>query len=329
MIIGFPHTPQGQGGPGSFQERFERCLKKRGHRIVYPHDRVVPDIVFVIGGTRRLVWLLRCKIKGSKVIHRLDGFKWHHRVLHLKISECILWSVQNLLMRVIRDHIADSVIYQSRFAQDIWHSHYGVAPVKECIIINGVSLTDFVPQSSHSKKKIICVEGAIPDIAAYVEQLQAAASIVSILHEKGMHVEVYGEVLFDIERYDLTDVVFKGLFSRDKISDVYRDAIFFAIEINGACPNSVIEALASGIPVIGFDSGSLRELVPDDAGIIIPYGADPWKLEVPAVEDLCAAVKRVLSTWDEYSRNARHIAEERYDIEKVTERYIRVVKGLT
>ena len=50
---------------------------------------------------------------------------------------------------------------------------------------------------------------------------------------------------------------------------------------NKPCPNSVIEALASGVPVVGYNSGSLKELV-GNAGIILPYtGGDPNKMEGP------------------------------------------------
>ena len=62
--------------------------------------------------------------------------------------------------------------------------------------------------------------------------------------------------------------------------------MMYSAEVNPPCPNSVIESLACGLPVIGFDSGSLKELVTDDAGCIVPYGSNPWKLETPDISAL-------------------------------------------
>ena len=36
-----------------------------------------------------------------------------------------------------------------------------------------------------------------------------------------------------------------------------------------ACPNSVIEALNHGIPVLGYESGSMREIVDEKFGKLI------------------------------------------------------------
>jgi glycosyltransferase involved in cell wall biosynthesis len=109
---------------------------------------------------------------------------------------------------------------------------------------------------------------------------------------------------------------------------IFCNAILLVLEVNPPCPNSVIEALASGIPIVGFDSGALRELVPEGAGIIIPYGGDPWKLEVPNVSALPEAIDKVLKRWDDFSRNARRAAEERYDIEKVSDAYLCIAQSL-
>ncbi len=50
--------------------------------------------------------------------------------------------------------------------------------------------------------------------------------------------------------------------------------LLFSAEVNPPCPNSVIEALACGLPVIGFDTGSLSEIVQGGAGRLVPYGRE-------------------------------------------------------
>jgi glycosyltransferase involved in cell wall biosynthesis len=75
----------------------------------------------------------------------------------------------------------------------------------------------------------------------------------------------------------------------------------YCAEVNPPCPNSVIEAMACGLPVIGFDSGALKELVSDDAGCIVPYGANPWKLETPDISALAESAGQVLEKQNQFS----------------------------
>ncbi|MGW8250548.1 MAG: glycosyltransferase, partial [Anaerolineales bacterium] len=71
----------------------------------------------------------------------------------------------------------------------------------------------------------------------------------------------------------------EGVVEHRHIPEVDRSAhILYAADINAACPNSVIEALACGLPVVAFDTGALPEMVTAGAGQLVPYGGDPWKL---------------------------------------------------
>ena len=88
---------------------------------------------------------------------------------------------------------------------------------------------------------------------------------------------------------------FAGALAQERIPEMDRSAhLLFSADLNPACPNSVIEALACGTPVVGFDTGALKELVPETCGRIVPYGGDPWKLETPDLPGLAAAAAEVL-----------------------------------
>src|SRR6185295_2938242 len=88
----------------------------------------------------------------------------------------------------------------------------------------------------------------------------------------------------EIHKASHVAVKFLGTIPREQIPQLARSShLMYCAEVNPPCPNSVIEALACGLPVVGFDSGSLKELVSEDAGRIVPYGADPWKLETPQI----------------------------------------------
>ncbi len=108
-------------------------------------------------------------------------------------------------------------------------------------------------------------------------------------------------------------VKFLDTIPREKIPHLIRSShLMYSAEVNPPCPNAVIEALACGLPVVGFDSGSLKELVTGDAGRIVPYGGNPWKLETPDISALAVAAEAVLTKQDQFRAAARKRAESAF-----------------
>jgi glycosyltransferase involved in cell wall biosynthesis len=123
-------------------------------------------------------------------------------------------------------------------------------------------------------------------------------------------------------------VKFLGTLPREKIPNIIRSShLMYCAEVNPPCPNSVIESLACGLPVIGFDSGSLKELVGDSAGVIVPYGANPWKLETPDISALALSAEKILQEQNQFRISARKRAESEFGLDKMVESYINVLLG--
>jgi glycosyltransferase involved in cell wall biosynthesis len=109
----------------------------------------------------------------------------------------------------------------------------------------------------------------------------------------------------------------------------YRGAdLFVSTDVIAACPNSVIEALACGVPVLGFEAGVLPEMLDADSGLCVPYGADPWQWHPPKnTAGLVAAARQILADPLRFRRGARRLAEERYDLDQMVDRYLAVLEG--
>jgi glycosyltransferase involved in cell wall biosynthesis len=101
-------------------------------------------------------------------------------------------------------------------------------------------------------------------------------------------------------------ITWRGVVPREDIPAIDRAAhVLFSTDLNAACPNSVIEALACGLPVLAYDTGALAEMVQDGAGEVVPYGADHWQLEDPLIPPLAEACLTHLQDNPAYRQRAR------------------------
>lgn len=329
MIIAFPHKP-GHGGPGSFQQRFEKQLKDRGHQVCYARDKKRPDMVFVVGGTGKVFWLILCKLRKTPIIYRLDGINWLHKVKgsqQRSFKNYFRSEIINKINLFIHDCIADFIVYQSAFVSDWWRRYSWVKEKPNCIINNGVDLNEFTIQDLPAEVKIVCLEGAL-DYSPY------AISVINSLHQRlsthGLNLEVYGEVISEIEfkRLD-SGVNYKGLVKKSELPGIYSNSIYVSLDINAACPNTVIEALACGAPVVGYNTGSLKELLGKDTGELVFYNKNIWDvITTPNVNNLVDSIIRIYRNYSYYSRNARKHAEGNFDINVMTNRYLEIIESL-
>ena len=85
--------------------------------------------------------------------------------------------------------------------------------------------------------------------------------------------------------------------------------------------------MACGLPVVGFATGSLPELVVGDSGREVPYGSNYWNLEPPDIVGLAEAVKEVVAGGAVFHQAARQRAEMAFNIDQMVEQYIQVLLG--
>jgi glycosyltransferase involved in cell wall biosynthesis len=117
-----------------------------------------------------------------------------------------------------------------------------------------------------------------------------------------------------------------GIVPHHQIPEIDRSAqMLFSADLNAACPNSVIEALACGTPVVAFDTGAIPELVPAGAGRIAPYGGNPWNLDTPDMPALVQAGMEVLAEGEWLRKGARARAEEIFNLDDMVAAYLQVL----
>ncbi len=328
-----PHK-LGLGGPASFQSSMISVLKERG--IAVTHDPLDPAIsaILLIGGAKHLESVKRAQKAGIRVVQRLNGMNWVHRKRFTGIRHFIKAEFGNIKLSYIR-RMADRIVYQSDFSRDWWNRIYGQLPSWQTTIHNGVDLDLFSPGVSNlpgDHYRILLVEGHLG--GGYEQGLITGIQLIRLLKQrmdKPIELMVVGDVpeRLRLQAESLGEKInWRGVVNHDLIPEINRTAhLLFSADINASCPNSVIEAMACGVPVIGFDTGAMKEIVTLDAGRIACYGGNVWNLDPPDVYALADAAREVILQRQLLSMGARRQAEMNFDIGHAVDRYLEVLLG--
>lgn len=322
----------GPGGVTSFRLKFEAGLRARGVDVTYDPSQT-SDAILVLAGTKGLLPLWKAHTRGQRIVQRLDGVNWVHRVRWAGMKYTARAIYGNWNLSFIRNRLADRVIYQSQFIRRWWEAWYGNAHVPDSVILNGVDLNAYSPLGKHERPtdryRLLVVEGSLA--GAQNTGLHAAVELAALLARKHkIELMVLGRVdattKNKLEKQTAFQLRFLNAVPREEIPFLERSAhLLFSAEVNPPCPNSVIEALACGLPVVGFDTGSLAELVQGEAGRLVAYGSNPWKLERPAVAPLAEVAEAVLLNNDTHRQSARAWAEAHLGLDAMVDAYLNVL----
>lgn len=327
----FPRV-EGLGGVTSFRLKFEQGLRARGVDVTYDLYES-SDAVLVLAGTKNLLRLWQARSRGRRIVQRLDGVNWVHRVRWAGSRYTLRAIYGNWNLSFIRARIANQVIYQSRFVKGWWEDWYGAARVPSSVILNGVDLNQYSPNGAHERPtdfyRLLVVEGSLA--GGLDSGLFYAVELARQLSKKHkIELVIVGRVdpsgKKKLQEQRDFKIRFIDSMPREEIPFLERSShLLFSAEVNPPCPNSVIEAMACGLPVIGFDTGSLSELVQGDAGRLVAHGANPWKLEPPDVPSLAEAAVEVLQDNERFRKSARARAESVFGLDTMVDEYLKVL----
>jgi len=325
-------VPESQsGGPGSFLRRFKRGVEERGFTTTHDltDDRI--DSILVINATRRLSRLLHHRKRGVRIVQRLGSPASLHPFLPTTWRDTVLAYVRACMVRWVRARCADALVYQSRFVKSEWERLHGMIPLPCTVIYNGIDIEGFgaVKDRYQSPRKhcLISVEGNQGN-----DPFDIALHLAERLRARGLDFELlmFGNPLYDIEERAAHNpsIRFMGSISPEKLPFYYAGAdCYILTDIIGAgCPNSVIESLACGTPVLGYDLGVISEMLDPYSGILVKGAGDPWKGQSPGNFDLLAeAALGICNNRDTYRKGAQRIADERYGLDRMVDNYLEML----
>ncbi len=221
---------------------------------------------------------------------------------------------------------ADRVLYQSEFCKRSADTFLGEPVCPWEILHNAVDVDHFTPAAVSPDNGPILLLGG-DQYQAYrlelglrtLEALTAAHPEAKLLVTGSLAVPVE-PLVAELGLESRVEIL--GRYAQEDAPALYRRAhVLLHTKVNDPCPSLVIEAMASGLPVIYPRSGGTVELVGDEAGIGVPH-PDTWdRDDPPTPEALADAVERVLAELPRYSASARARAVERFALEPWLDRH--------
>lgn len=223
-------------------------------------------------------------------------------------------------------HAADHVLYQSEFSKRSADRFLGERRGSWEVLPNAVDVGHFSPTGSSptggpvlllggDQTQAYRLELALKTLAALLAQHPDARLLVT-----GRLVSPVEPLVGELGLRDRVELV--GDYAQRDAPAVFRRAhLLLHTKVLDPCPTLVLEAMATGLPVVYPASGGTVELVGDVGGVGVPHPESWERDEPPAPEALAEAVDLVLADLAGYAARARARAVERYSLDPWLDRH--------
>jgi glycosyltransferase involved in cell wall biosynthesis len=190
----------------------------------------------------------------------------------------------NLLNRLIHRHCADLIIVSANFIKDYFVRDLGINKNKVIVLYGGVDTDFFKPDEQERRKTreelglidsnfLVGIVGRFDPVKGHKTLIEA---ISYLYYEKRIEnirlvIAGYDSVIRkdDIKRYveiNKISTITHFFDFREDINNIYRACDLIAVPSisSEAICRVAMEAMATGVPVIGADTGVLPEILPDE-----------------------------------------------------------------
>jgi len=250
------------GGPSTFMENLERYLKEKQFNYYsnFRHLKKSCGIFFPVSFDKYFLDFF--KQNSFPVIQRLDGVYYPSK--HGQAFEEL-----NRDIKDIYQNYSEYIIFQSSYSKQQCFEMFGEKhPEKYSVIINGADKKIFFPSLINNNEKtpipeifqiittgsfrnIDMIEPVILALDRLIENYKFILTIAGPVPNDKIRQVIKRKYIRHISKASLIQVA--GYL---RASD-----IMIYSHLNPPCPNSVIEAVSCGVPVTGFKSGAMKELL--------------------------------------------------------------------
>jgi glycosyltransferase involved in cell wall biosynthesis len=221
---------------------------------------------------------------------------------------------------------ADHVLYQSEFCKRSADEWVGEPSGSWEVLHNAIDVHRFTPAERPPAGGPVLLLGG-DQYQAYRVELGLRTLAALLAGHPDAQLLVTGRLAVPVEplvdAYGVAGHVHVlGRYAQRDAPALFRRAhLLLHTKVNDPCPSVVLEAMASGLPVVYPRSGGVPELIGDEAGIGVPHSDSFDRDQPPDPEAFVDAVTRVLAERERYALAARERAVERFALEPWLDRH--------
>jgi glycosyltransferase involved in cell wall biosynthesis len=257
IYIPFNENTRGIGGPSTFMRNLKEYLLKADYPFTddSTNYRNADCIFFPISFSSRILDFF--KKNDLPIIQRLDGVYYpsKHGIKYIYLNR-----------EIKKDYLkySDFVIFQSKYSRTECFTMLGeIDKSRYKIIYNGTDKDVFYPaEKKFNKEKIIFTTTGSFRNRDMIEPVVLALDVLA--KKRSIELRVIGPIS-NREVIKLTNrpyVKCVGKMDKKEVAGhLQKTDILIHCQLNPACPNSVIEAVSCGVPVVGFDTGAMEEVL--------------------------------------------------------------------
>jgi glycosyltransferase involved in cell wall biosynthesis len=245
------------GGPSTFMQNLREYLLKTGYPFIENKSdyKKAGGIFFPISFDSRVLEFF--KKNNLPVIQRLDGVYYpsKHGIKYIYLNR-----------EIKKDYLkySDFIIFQSKYSRTECFTMLGEKSTDNYrIIYNGTDKDVFFPvdKKFDANRIVFSSTGSFRN-KDMIEPVVKALDLIAKKYE--IEFRVIGPILNrEVKEYiNRPYIRHTGAMDKREISmQLHETDILIHCQLNPACPNSVIEAVSCGIPVVGFDTGAMKEIL--------------------------------------------------------------------
>ena len=238
-------------------------------------------------------------------------------------------------------HKADYVFWQSDFCKRSADKFLGKREGKGEVLYNAVDTSIFYPQKTKTDKSILklLVTGKMDGDNFYriiniikagqilkKQNIKFVINFAGRIDQKNLLKSSVLITELKLEKY----INFLGPYTQEKAPEIYRNSdIYLIMNYLDPCPNTVIEAMSCGLPVVYSASGGLLELVGYKAGVGILVKENWESIGIsPEPKEITDSIIFVMDRLYDMSLAARKRAVEKFNIDKWIQRHKTIFQTL-